>query len=255
MAAAVAAVPWFGALTVHDSGTMNDFIHRIIDITFYGTNETGSAIGAVVAGNLPGAPWAPGTTSGLALAAVRINPRVEGTNGNPAAYSIANTVPLVNNIIAFGGGGWVPADGIRAGIHHYLDTQLNNAGFRWTPVAAAAFFNNKLAKIYMDARKMYDALAALPVEVLANAASVAMYDSIYKTYKEVLMKVFISLISPVVAPVPGGGVPEAAVTNVSDAVQEILKTVSGIATHDATAPYQNKYLKYKQKYLTLKNEK
>lgn len=264
------AVPWFNVpfaggpdANYANCGTnFEDVINRLIDFTYYGDDKTGiptptldPQILVVINNNRPPPGGGPGLLAvpALAAAATRMDAHVEGANAGVAIAAGVIGGPLPQTGM---GGAWQFADGVRAGIINYLHNNYNNANFRLVNFggpgagagAAVAQTDAILESMYGNAINMYRARALLPVRNHVNAV---MHNSLITVYKETLLKVFNKLIEPVPpAAVAAAGLP-------IDQARYIFDTIAYTANtgNPFNMAVQNKYLKYKQKYLTLKNEK
>jgi hypothetical protein len=252
----MAAVPWFNTAFAGNyancGNNFDDVINRLIDFTYYGDNKTGvntpaldAQILAVMNNNPPPGIGVVGAVPGAALAGSRNDADVEG--GANIGLSQANPVPVggVLGQTAMGGS-WQFADGVRSGIVNYLHNNYNNGNFQLKNFpGAAGITEDYYAEIYGSAINMGRARALLPVR---NAGNANMHDALIIVYKETLLKVFMKLIVPV--PPVLAGLP-------INHVEYLLNTLGETANkgNPFSLSVRNKYLKYKQKYLTLKNEK
>lgn len=277
-AAAAAAIPWFDtsidAVPANSMPTIHQIIHRVIDLTFYGEDKTGIAIDAQMGATLGQAPALAINTSNFIT---RNNVNVEGTNinwsqsagvlGINGSVALPAPAPLVQiqqftGIPAAGAVGagsiWTFNDGIRAGLVHFLNRAFNNQSFIARPSTNPANMRTRLKRIYSDALRIYNSIGPVIASLPVNSQAI---QSLYITCKENLLPVFFSLIVP--TPPVGNGVPEIAYKSMLDAIAGQQHTASLIASSSFNplgAPQRyndglNKYLKYKQKYLALKNEK
>lgn len=273
----------FNATNIPDIGdlatTFAIFMNRVIDITFYGSDNTGvpltvAVLGAIVGlappppAGAPGAPAAPAApvipagapgarTDGIieGALAMPVNLAVAGTpscgaagaGGGPPNWAGGGPAPIVERGTLGSAGGYptVGSEGYRLAILQFMYNNYDIPAFNAIPIGFSA-------RVYYAAFRLHPLIATFGI---ANIGPL---------YKEMLISLFLAFIKNIAG---GAGAVVAAAGPLLNALTEFSKVNNIITANNnlGTAPaggllimphpYNQKYLKYKQKYLTLKNEK